>query len=83
MPYMNKEFGGDAVLKITHFQCSPFILPLVLSLMHISYYLYISILQTPRSVTSELIAHDGHGCVAQPHSLQVVEEDHDSTALKK
>jgi hypothetical protein len=80
---MNKEFGGDGILKITHFQCSPFILPLVLSLMHISYYLYISILQTPKSVTSELIAHDAHGCVAQPHSLQVVEEDYDSKVLKK
>jgi hypothetical protein len=51
--------------------------------MHISYYLYISILQTPRSITSKLIAHDAHGCAAQPHSLQVVEEDYDSKALKK
>ncbi len=70
-------------LRITHFQCSPSILPLVLSLMPISYYLYINILQTLRNVTFELIAHDAHVCATQPRSLQVVEEDFDSKALNK
>jgi hypothetical protein len=70
-------------LRITHFQFSLYSTSSALPHAHFLLSIYISILQTPRNVTFEFIAHDAHGCAAQPHSLQVVEEDYDSKALKK
>jgi hypothetical protein len=55
----------------------------MLSLLHIFYYRYIPICNTPRNATSKLIAHNALDYTSHPHSLQVVEEDCNKVCAKK
>ncbi len=58
------RFFKTKFLRITHFQCFPSLLTPMLSHVHISYYLYIPIYNTPKPLVH----------VPQPHSLHVMED---------